>query len=177
MTSFVGIEHPRGGILELRQCVAKDQFHTSNGAVAMLGDDDLGHILFDGILLILIVDDELAAEAEGRRRGQRLSQRGRVRGPVSWAARAHDGPPRPLQADPGGRGILARRRAQASAAKGLRDRMGGPRRLSQPTCTASRKPSGGTTGASAPSSTCSPSHPSWARDWPCSTPKVASSAR
>ena len=39
---------------KLRQRAAEDQFHASHGTIAMLGDDDLGNVLFIRILLILI---------------------------------------------------------------------------------------------------------------------------
>ena len=35
------------------QRVAEDQLHASDRAVAMFGDNDLCHVLFDGVLLIL----------------------------------------------------------------------------------------------------------------------------
>ena len=72
-------------------------------------------------------------------------ERRRLRRPVPRPARAVDRPPRPLQADPGGRRVLARRREAPPAPAHLRHRLGVRRRRWPSTCTASRRPSGATT--------------------------------
>ena len=111
------------------------------------------------------------------RRGQHLSKRPGVRGPVPRAACALDGSAGALQADAGGRGLLAGRRAQTTVAEGLRHRMGVGQGRSRPIFIAWRKPSGEITAGSGPSSTSSLSPPSSVRDWPSSTRRAGWSAR
>ena len=79
---------------------------------------------------------------------------------------------RPLQADEGGRRLLARQREAADAAAHLRHRLGDARPRSTSTCTGSRRPRSATTASWPPSSTCSASRTSSAAAWPCGTPRA-----
>jgi threonyl-tRNA synthetase len=64
---------------------------------------------------------------------------------------------------------------RTSSCSGSTAPRGRPTPRSRSTCTGWRRPSAGTTASWAPSSTCSPSPTSWARAWPSSTPRAASS--
>ena len=95
------------------------------------------------------------------------------RGP---ARARHQPAPRPLQADAGGRRVLAGRREEPAAPAHLRHGVGveeGPR--GAPRRGSRRRPSA-TTASSASSSTCSASPTRSARASPCSTRRAASSA-
>ncbi len=106
----------------------------------------------------VFADDPLKLERLselGDGRGDLDLHRRPVRRSLPRAACARHVASQALQAAPHGGGLLARRRTPADAAAHLRHRLvqeGGPRRA---TCTASRRPSGATTGCSASSSTCS----------------------
>ena len=91
------------------------------------------------------------------RRGRVAVPRRRVRGPVPRPARAEHGQAEALQADEGGRRLLARRPPQRDAAAHLRHGLGHARTSCSSTCTCSRRPRSATTASSAASSTCSTS--------------------
>ena len=90
-------------------------------------------------------------------RGRLAVPRRRVRGPVPRPARAEHGQAQALQADEGGRRLLARRPSQRDAAAHLRHGLGDARTSCSSTCTCSRRPRSATTASSAASSTCSTS--------------------
>ena len=86
-----------------------------------------------------------------------LYREGDVRGPVPRPARAEHRQAEGLQADEGGRRLLARRPTQRDAAAHLRHGLGDQGRAAAATCTCSRRPRSATTASSAASSTCSTS--------------------
>ncbi len=84
-----------------------------------------------------------------RRRGDLAVSRGRFRRPVPRPARAVHRQAQGLQADEGGRRLLARRPPQRDAAAHLRHGLGDARKSRTPTCTCSRRPRSATTASSA----------------------------
>ena len=110
------------------------------------------------------------------RAGAHLRQPATLHRPVPRPPRAPHRSAGSLQADAGGRRLLARRRAEPDAAAHLRHGLGleeGPGRLPR---AAGRGRASATTASWAPSSTCSRSPTRSARAWPCSIPRAASSA-
>ena len=108
-------------------------------------------------------------EHPGRRGGVAVS-RGQVRGPVPRAARAVDGQAEALQADEGGRRLLARRPPQRTSCSASTARRGRRRRSCSSTCIGSRRPRSATTASSAESSICSTSR-TMRRAWCSGIPK------
>ena len=98
-----------------------------------------------------------AARRHPRGRAGHALPPGRLVRPVPRPARPVDRPDRRLQADQGGRRLLARRRQQPAAAADLRHGVRHRRPSSTPTCTSSRRRSGATIAGSAARWTCSTS--------------------
>ena len=82
----------RSRVLELRQRAAEDQFHAADRTVTMFRDNDLSHILFDRVLLVLVgtVDehDDIGILFEGSRFTQIREHRALIRALFDGAARA-----------------------------------------------------------------------------------------
>ena len=91
------------------------------------------------------------------RRGRVAVPRRRLRRPVPRPARAEHGQAEALQADEGGRRLLARRPPQRDAAAHLRHGLGDEGRAAAVPARCSRRPRSATTASSAANSTCSTS--------------------
>ena len=117
---------------------------------------------------------------QGRDHRQHPDERGRVavprrqlRGPVPRPARAQHGQAEALQADEGGRRLLARRPPQRDAAAHLRHGLGQQGRPAAVPARCWRRPRSATTASSAASSTCSTSttsRPAWCSGIPRAGP-------
>ena len=100
-------------------------------------------------------DDADAGRGRRRRHDQRLPQHARSSSTCAAARTCpRTGRPRPLQADEGGRRVLARRREGPDAAAHLRHGVGEQGGARRSTSTASRRPRSATTASWPPSSTC-----------------------
>ena len=153
----------------MREIMAEDQAfvreeHSIDEGLALFADQPFKREIIEGVA------GPTPTRAVGRGVGRHRPRRApsvttyrndatTLRRPVPGPARALDRAARALQAAAGGGRLLARRRAAARSCSASTAPPGSPRRRWPTTCTAWRRPSGATTAASGPSSTCSRSPP------------------